>query len=98
MVRRGRADAGADGDAQGWRIDGKALACAEGRGKVAEGEGGMTISISQLEEARRALDAPLFADVAGDAAISFEFFPPKSEKMEETLWEAVKTLEPLAPR
>ena len=58
----------------------------------------MTISISQLEEARRALDAPLFADVAGDAAISFEFFPPKSEKMEETLWEAVKTLEPLAPR
>jgi methylenetetrahydrofolate reductase (NADPH) len=58
----------------------------------------MTISVSQLEEARRALDAPLFADVAGDAAISFEFFPPKSEKMEETLWEAVKTLEPLAPR
>jgi methylenetetrahydrofolate reductase (NADPH) len=58
----------------------------------------MTISISQLEEARRALDAPLFADVAGDAAISFEFFPPKSAKMEETLWEAVKTLEPLAPR
>jgi len=36
----------------------------------------MTISISQLEEARRALDAPLFADVAGDAAVSFEFFPP----------------------
>jgi len=58
----------------------------------------MTFSVSQLEEARRALDAPLFADVAGDAAVSFEFFPPKSEKMEETLWEAVKTLEPLAPR
>lgn len=58
----------------------------------------MTISISQLEEARRALDAPLFADVAGDAAVSFEFFPPKSDKMEETLWDAVKTLEPLAPR
>ena len=58
----------------------------------------MTISVPQLEEARRALDAPLFADVAGDAAVSFEFFPPKSAKMEETLWEAVKTLEPLAPR
>ncbi|MEO9129639.1 MAG: methylenetetrahydrofolate reductase [Sphingomonas sp.] len=58
----------------------------------------MTISISQLEEARRALEAPLFADVAGDAAISFEFFPPKSAKTEETLWEAVRTLEPLAPR
>ncbi len=30
--------------------------------------------------------------------MSFEFFPPKTEKMEENLWEAVKTLEPLAPR
>ena len=58
----------------------------------------MTISVIQLEEARRALDAPLFADVAGDAAVSFEFFPPKTPKMEEALWEAVKTLEPLAPR
>ncbi|QNQ11694.1 methylenetetrahydrofolate reductase [Sphingomonas alpina] len=58
----------------------------------------MTISINQLEEARRALDAPLFADVAGDAEVSFEFFPPKTDKMEEALWEAVKTLEPLGPR
>jgi methylenetetrahydrofolate reductase (NADPH) len=41
---------------------------------------------------------PLFADVAGDVAVSFEFFPPKTEKMEQTLWESVKTLEPLAPR
>lgn len=58
----------------------------------------MTMSISQLEEARRALEAPLFADLAGDAAVSFEFFPPKTARMEEALWEAVKTLEPLAPR
>ncbi len=41
---------------------------------------------------------PLFADVAGDIGVSFEFFPPRTEKMEETLWESVKTLEPLAPR
>ena len=41
---------------------------------------------------------PLFEDVAGDVDVSFEFFPPKTEKMEETLWESVKTLEPLAPR
>jgi methylenetetrahydrofolate reductase (NADPH) len=41
---------------------------------------------------------PLFEDVAGDIGVSFEFFPPKTEKMEETLWESVKTLEPLAPR
>ncbi|HEY9553839.1 methylenetetrahydrofolate reductase [Allosphingosinicella sp.] len=41
---------------------------------------------------------PLFADVAGDIEVSFEFFPPRTEKMEQTLWESVKTLEPLAPR
>ena len=41
---------------------------------------------------------PLFADAAGDIALSFEFFPPKTEKMEAQLWESIKTLEPLAPR
>lgn len=58
----------------------------------------MTLSISQLEEARTALSAPLFADLAGDARVSFEFFPPKTEKMEETLWNSVVTLAPLGPR
>lgn len=58
----------------------------------------MIRSLGDLEEARRALDTPLFADLAGDAAVSFEFFPPKTEKMEVALWEAIKTLEPLAPR
>ena len=29
--------------------------------------------------------------------VSFEFFPPKSEEMETTLWDAIKRLEPLAP-
>jgi methylenetetrahydrofolate reductase (NADPH) len=46
----------------------------------------------------RGFAKPLFEDVAGDIAVSFEFFPPKTEKMEQTLWESVKTLEPLAPR
>ncbi|MEO6360118.1 MAG: methylenetetrahydrofolate reductase [Sphingomicrobium sp.] len=41
---------------------------------------------------------PLFAEARGDIDVSFEFFPPKTEKMEETLWESVKTLEPLRPR
>jgi methylenetetrahydrofolate reductase (NADPH) len=41
---------------------------------------------------------PLFEDAAGDIEVSFEFFPPKTEKMEQVLWESVKTLEPLAPR
>ncbi len=29
--------------------------------------------------------------------VSFEFFPPKSEKMEQTLWHAINRLEPLGP-
>ena len=33
----------------------------------------------------------------GDIEVSFEFFPPKTEKMEEALWSAVRRLEPLAP-
>ena len=42
--------------------------------------------------------SPLFEHAAGDIAVSFEFFPPKTEKMEATLWESIKTLEPLGPR
>lgn len=30
--------------------------------------------------------------------VSFEFFPPKTEEMEATLWDSIKRLEPLAPR
>ncbi len=58
----------------------------------------MAFSFSQLSDAQSALAAPLFADVAGDIDISFEFFPPKTEKMEETLWQSVETLAPLGPR
>ena len=55
-------------------------------------------TMHDLEEARRALDAPLFADMAGDAQVSFEFFPPKSERMEEQLWQSIQTLAPLGPQ
>ena len=41
---------------------------------------------------------PLFAEARGDIELSFEFFPPKTEKMEQTLGESIKTLEPLHPR
>ncbi len=58
----------------------------------------MTFTLAQLEEARGALSAPLYADLAGDIHVSFEFFPPKTEKMEEQLWHAVETLSPLGPR
>jgi methylenetetrahydrofolate reductase (NADPH) len=42
--------------------------------------------------------APLFAEVRGDIAVSFEFFPPKTEGMAETLWRSIETLAPLRPR
>ena len=41
---------------------------------------------------------PLFAEARGDIELSFEFFPPKTEKMGETLWESIQTLAPLEPR
>jgi methylenetetrahydrofolate reductase (NADPH) len=58
----------------------------------------MTLSLDQMEEARRALDVPLFADLSGDAQVSFEFFPPKTEKMDQILWSSIEALAPLAPR
>jgi methylenetetrahydrofolate reductase (NADPH) len=41
---------------------------------------------------------PLFAEARGDIQVSFEFFPPKTEKMADTLWESIQTLAPLQPR
>ncbi|WP_068073261.1 methylenetetrahydrofolate reductase [NAD(P)H] [Novosphingobium lentum] len=58
----------------------------------------MIASYDQLREARTALDTPLFGGLPGDIAVSFEFFPPKTEKMDALLWEAVTQLAPLAPR
>lgn len=51
-----------------------------------------------LAKARRSLDIPLYADLPRDAEVSFEFFPPKSEKMEQTLWASIQALAPLGPR
>lgn len=39
-----------------------------------------------------------FTSLPGDIAVSFEFFPPKTEKMEAQLWDAITQLAPLAPR
>ena len=41
---------------------------------------------------------PLFAEARGDIQLSFEFFPPKTDKMADTLWESIQTLQPLKPR
>jgi len=38
------------------------------------------------------------SDLGSRIGVSFEFFPPKTDAMEARLWEAVRRLEPLAPR
>ena len=47
---------------------------------------------------RLAHHRPLFAEAHGDIAVSFEFFPPKNDRMAETLWDSIQTLAPLEPR
>ena len=58
----------------------------------------MSPTLDQMREAQRALETPLFSGLEGDIDVSFEFFPPKSDKMGETLWSSVQTLAPLGPR
>lgn len=53
---------------------------------------------ASVSELRRANASPMFADLSGDIGVSFEFFPPKTEAMAETLWQSIETLAPLAPR
>jgi methylenetetrahydrofolate reductase (NADPH) len=48
----------------------------------------MTEVTPPAPDGRRALKSP---------AISFEFFPPKTEEMERSLWETIKRLAPLSP-
>jgi len=57
----------------------------------------MTSHLDSLAEARRAAASPLFANLDGDIGVSFEFFPPKTEKMEVQLWDTFRALEPLGP-
>ena len=33
----------------------------------------------------------------GEISVSFEFFPPKTAEMEQTLWHAIERLAPLQP-
>lgn len=58
----------------------------------------MSPTLNQMREAQRALETPLFSGLPGDIDVSFEFFPPKTDKMGETLWHSVETLKPLGPR
>ncbi|NJS15114.1 MAG: methylenetetrahydrofolate reductase [NAD(P)H] [Sphingopyxis sp.] len=58
----------------------------------------MTGGFNVGSEARRAAASPLFAGLPGDIGVSFEFFPPKTDRMEEQLWSAFQTLAPLGPQ
>ena len=42
--------------------------------------------------------SPLIERIPADVQVSFEFFPPKTEKMHARLWTAVERLAPLKPR
>ena len=42
--------------------------------------------------------SPLIEKIPDDVQVSFEFFPPKTEKMHEKLWTAINRLAPLKPR
>ncbi len=46
---------------------------------------------------QRGLEASIFSQESEPPSVSFEFFPPKTEAMEERLWAAIKKLEPLNP-
>src|SRR3954454_2705665 len=51
--------------------------------------------VRSLSEFRRPMTESLHP--AKRPAISFEFFPPKTEEMEKSLWETIKRLAPLTP-
>lgn len=53
--------------------------------------------MNRTPEYSRGLRASLFSLAGEDISVSFEFFPPASEKMEQTLWAAIEKLAPLAP-
>ena len=46
--------------------------------------------MSDIERASRHVGAPRIH-------VSFEFFPPKTDEMERTLWESIERLAPLRP-
>ncbi len=42
--------------------------------------------------------SPRFTPIKSGLAVSFEFFPPKTSAMEETLWRSIERLAPVGPR
>ena len=58
---------------------------------------GIEESNMSVEKLQDQLDTSL-SKLRGRPTVSFEFFPPKDEAMEQTLWESVQRLAPLQPR
>jgi methylenetetrahydrofolate reductase (NADPH) len=54
--------------------------------------------MAQLRKTNGHSTHSLFEEAVRDVNVSFEFFPPKTPKMQETLWQSIKTLEELNPR
>jgi methylenetetrahydrofolate reductase (NADPH) len=52
--------------------------------------------MQQTERGRMAL--PMISPKACDVGVSFEFFPPQTEKSEAVLWESIDVLGPLKPK
>jgi len=44
------------------------------------------------------MSLPFILPDSCDINVSFEFFPPKTEKMKKTLWESIEILKPLKPK
>ncbi len=60
----------------------------------------MTAQLNQTTDEQSARLGPVArtaGSVANDVHVSFEFFPPKNDKMEETLWDSIRKLEKLNP-
>jgi methylenetetrahydrofolate reductase (NADPH) len=54
--------------------------------------------LSRARESTRELTEEAASRLARPVQVSFEFFPPNDEQMEQTLWQSVQRLAPLRPR
>ena len=51
----------------------------------------------KIKQPKKSTDLLFPNDISKDLKVSFEFFPPKTEKMSEILWSSIQRLEPLQP-
>ena len=58
----------------------------------------MTAPLSSANEQNALCGMAVSSPLPKDANVSFEFFPPKSEKMEAKLWDCIDRLQPLGPQ